>query len=326
MNFHSTKSKIILFSVISVLLIIVFFPEIKKMFANGDDHNVKAKHTRTGTDASSNFEQTKSRMAKEVERDVSSYSFNEFLKNQVEKDVGLNQNFEEEEKFVESIPEPEEKIVTAPPSTSGASQKSNTSPPTYTPPIQVKKEIEENNNFVAAVPQEPQRRVGFSGSGSGAGSSTNNISSSASATNTSSSIKAVINQSKKIKNGDIILIRTTQEFTIQNKKIPVNTLLSGNISFSGSRMNILINAIPYGNETISCNLSAYDLDGNKGLKMDRDLSYELKGDATNAAISEATRVVNVPYVGNLTRNIAQKTANDPTVTVEQGQEMILRFN
>ena len=307
-------------------------------------YKVSDKYSRTGkSDSESNINRTNKQMQKQYERDVKSYSFSDFLKNQIENDPesGNQPNPSDEADTQKNITDNQIIINTPKPETESLKVQSSkfkvqsSEPETESLKVQSSKfkvqssEPETSNSKPETLNLKPEtlnsevRRLGFTGSQpvQTAGSHQTQQ-----AQQSSYNIKAAVLQTKKIKAGDIILVRNTEEFIINNRNIPANTLIACNTSFSGSRLILSINAIPLGDESIPCNLTAYDLDGNKGLKLNRDIDYELKGDAANTVIRETSQAVRVPYVGELAKSVGSKTVNDPTVTIEQGQKMYLRLN
>ena len=323
MDLQSKKSKIILLIFSTVIMgIILYFN-----FRGKDEgtYKVSDKYSRTGkSDSESNINRTNKQMQKQYERDVKSYSFSDFLKNQIENDPesGNQPNPSDEADTQKNITDNQIIINTPKPETESSKVQSS-EPETLNPKPETSNSKPETLNSKPETLNSEVRRLGFTGSQpvQTAGSQQTQQ-----AQQSSYNIKAAVLQTKKIKAGDIILVRNTEEFIINNRKIPANTLIACNTSFSGSRLILSINAIPLGDESIPCNLTAYDLDGNKGLKLNRDIDYELKGDAANTVIRETSQAVRVPYLGELAKSVGSKTVNDPTVTIEQGQKMYLRLN
>lgn len=324
MNLESKKTKVIFLVVSSILVIgFVYISYIKK--DTTEEKKGRTHSLQRGKDAS-NLETARRSSNRNYERDVKDYSFNDYISDQKEEAISTNTTKEEEE-------EKKEEVKT---SKSSRSYAYNDYEEDVVPVRKVKTKNQIQKEQSSPIESEPiaiqtiqttqpqkVRRTGFSGGGSAKPTS-----SSASTINPidSESIKAVVLQTKKIKNGDNVLLRTTEQSILQGRAIPENTLVAGIVNLSGARLNITVNAIAIDNESIECKLNAYDLDGNVGLKMNKDISYEVKSETTGNVVSEVANAVNVPYVGRLASSIGNKVISDPTITLSQGQKMYLRPN
>ena len=137
-------------------------------------------------------------------------------------------------------------------------------------------------------------------------------------------LKVAILQTQKVKTGDIILLRTIESGSLNGKTIPSNTIVEGNVRLSKNRMDIIVEALQVGESTTYCDLYAYTLTGNQGLSLNNEINYEIKNDATAAIVDEMAQSVNVPYLGALTEAATRKKIADPVVELRKGTKMVLK--
>lgn len=169
--------------------------------------------------------------------------------------------------------------------------------------------------------QRRRRRAGFSSNNTLSGSSqTAETVKTASGTN----IEAVIHQDVKVQAGANILLRTTKAGKIGDSSIPANTFITGVVSIGSNRINIYIRGIQLKHRFLSKRLQAYDVDGYPGLRLSKDLNYELKNDGANAAIDEISKQARIPYLGTLTKSIAKKKVNTPSIPIRKGHRIIIK--
>jgi hypothetical protein len=323
MNLEDKKTKVV-FLVVSTILVVAFS---YYSFAKNDGNEEKKGRTRTlkRDKGESNLEKSR-RASRTYERDVKDYSFNDYISEQKEGEAPTgrgqaNKEGDGEEKEKETAsghnrtPRPEY-------GDNGAAPAKKTTK-SAVPAQQPRTEVAQPEPEVKAVQESPKqqvRRTGFSGGGAKTAQTDQTQKMAIDTEN----IKAVILQTKKVKSGDNILLRTTEQCTIEGRSVPENTLVSGTVSLSGSRLNIKVNAIAVGEESIACKLNAYDLDGNLGLKMNKDISYEAKSESVGSLVGEVASSVNVPYIGRIATDVGEKVVSDPTVTLDKGQKMFLR--
>ncbi len=139
-----------------------------------------------------------------------------------------------------------------------------------------------------------------------------------------SGLKVAILQTQKVKTGDIILLRTIESGSLNGKTIPSNTIVEGNVRLSKNRMDIIVEALQVGESTTYCDLYAYTLTGNQGLSLNNEINYEIKNDATATIVDEVAQTVNVPYLGALTQAATRKKISDPVVELRKGTKMVLK--
>jgi hypothetical protein len=177
-------------------------------------------------------------------------------------------------------------------------------------------------NASSAVVQDSKplrRRVGFV---EGESIKTNDESSTVNGSETS--IAVVVQDDIEVKQGSNIVLRTTEEANLNGVTIPKNTLVTGVVSLTEQRLNIVISIIKTPLKTIAVKLKGYDLDGNEGMPLEGGVDKEIKRDAINDAIATSRQVVRVPILNNTPIRAGQKKVNDPSVPVPKGYKLTLK--
>ncbi|WP_430811069.1 MULTISPECIES: conjugative transposon protein TraM [unclassified Carboxylicivirga] len=81
----------------------------------------------------------------------------------------------------------------------------------------------------------------------------------------SSSIKAQVVEDSKVLSGNRVMLRLLNDTYINGKIIPTGTLIYGLCKTDNERLQLLVCSVPYQDEFLPVSLSAYDLDGIRGL-------------------------------------------------------------
>lgn len=92
---------------------------------------------------------------------------------------------------------------------------------------------------------------------------------------------------KMVEDGDIINIRNAEEIKFNKLRIPVNTLLKGFVSVSGSKMYVVVNLDDYG---VDYSLEVSENGKTKGLRVDVTNNTSA-ADIANGASDAATQVI-----------------------------------
>jgi hypothetical protein len=137
-------------------------------------------------------------------------------------------------------------------------------------------------------------------------------------------IPVVIQENIDAKAGSNIQLRTLEESKINGVTIPKNTLVTGVVSFTQERVNVLVSSIKGSGRTVVIKLNGYDLDGNEGMPVEGGVNKEIKKDVVGSAIAEAGKVVNVPILNRLPINAGTKKINDPVIPLPKGYKLFLK--
>lgn len=84
--------------------------------------------------------------------------------------------------------------------------------------------------------------------------------------------------------GAIIKLRTGKKIILSSSVIPANTFLYGKCTLANERLHVTITHIQLGDEIISCNLSGYGLDGNKGIHVPGSVQKEANKKSSSSGI------------------------------------------
>lgn len=326
MDFEDKKTKIIIIVVSCLCMAIFGFVEYKK--SHDMDDTGDGAFVDYNSIENSNIERVKQEVSGAYERKVDNYSFADYTDDQ---NLQLTQQeLDIEKEYIEPKIEPieiqetrnREEIVSAKKTISSpsSSKNINRSKTISSEPVQNYSEL--STDKVEEV--NKRRRVGFTGNSSIViGDAADIIE--------DTSIKGAILQTKKVKNGDVILIRTTEESTYNSRFIPQNTILEGVVRLGNNRLEINVSNVRVNEASFTCALNVYDVKGNKGFALDGNVNYEIKNETTSdvsdGIISETSRALSVPYIDRLARlgsNIASKKVEDPTVTLYKGQKLYLQ--
>lgn len=166
----------------------------------------------------------------------------------------------------------------------------------------------ENN---AAPP--PPRRAGFNDGTAGHETGSFNL-------------NAVVQQTSDVSHGSAVQLRVTQDYAYPGGVVRANTFLTGTVSIETNRVTIRVPAS--GNLP---ELTAYDTDGMRGLKLSDSVKDELRNDAGNTAVDvagdAASSAIRAPLLGRVVSSVVsglKKKTNNYRITLEKGQKVILK--
>ncbi len=349
MDFQDKKVKIGIALIGGVLVALLAYLEYKpessdtKMPQSG-----KMKHIESNEN--SQLEQLRKKQ-RNYKREVSDYSFSDYLNNQIDQDTyqakpdtihikGEENNNKRETKAIvyKDDPQPVKMSYFKQSTLSNSSDQKELE--NTESAISSKKTIEIHSKYIttnnlqspsikgvssAEAETKTVRRIGFTSNSKGEGRSvsvqTNEVRDDS---RMKSGLKVAILQTQKVKTGDIILLRTIESGRFKGKTIPSNTIVEGNVRLSKNRMDIIVEALQVGESTTYCDLYAYTLTGNQGLSLNNEINYEIKNDATATIVDEVAQTVNVPYLGALTQAATRKKISDPVVELRKGTKMVLK--
>lgn len=102
------------------------------------------------------------------------------------------------------------------------------------------------------------------------------------ASTSSNTIKAQVVEDTKVFSGNRVMLRLLNATSIHGRTIPQGTLVYGLCQADNERLQLLITSIPYQDDFLPVSLSAYDLDGIRGLyvpdNVNRKVYKEVAGD------------------------------------------------
>ena len=150
-------------------------------------------------------------------------------------------------------------------------------------------------------------------------------------------ISAVIHDTQKIKDGQVVNVRITEPMVVGSRIIPVNKILSGYGKISGERVLITITSIEQDGTIIPISLSAYDKSGQQGIRvpgsMEVNAVKEIAGNmggSLGSSINISQQSAGDQLLGDLGRSTIQGTsqyiaskAKEVKVTLKAGHPLLL---
>lgn len=94
-------------------------------------------------------------------------------------------------------------------------------------------------------------------------------------------LKATVQQTITVKDGDILPIRLTEDAYAGNTILRAGTVVNGIVQLSGNRLNVVVSNVEYKGRIMQVQLSVYDIDAQKGI-------YVPGGDIVQAASETAS--------------------------------------
>ena len=150
-----------------------------------------------------------------------------------------------------------------------------------------------------------------------------------------SDIRALVHGDyKNISSGAVVKFRIIDEFTIDGIRIPKNTFLYGQLSFTSGRAMIRIENIQYKNKVIPFGASIYDQDGFEGLYTPDNLADEARRkvgndviSSTNLNISTGTPIVNTAAnaVTSAIKAISQSAVREQKLSISSNYQVNIRY-
>lgn len=137
---------------------------------------------------------------------------------------------------------------------------------------------------------------------------------------------AVIHQSQVVRNGDIIRLRTTSDFTFQGLTIPANTFIFGDVKMGTNRVNISISKISFRGKVLNVEATVHDAtDGREGI--------HFTGTDVGKAISKGVKSTAVDVIqstggvaGKITANAMEATnKTEAKCKLTENHKLIIKF-
>ena len=136
---------------------------------------------------------------------------------------------------------------------------------------------------------------------------------------------ATIDQAQKVRSGQKIQLRITQDGIYQGLFIPANAIIYGICNLRNNRLNITVPSIHYESEVIRTNMIAYDTVGIQGIYVDGKFNA-LSKDIINEGLRTGSRLgfaSNQNPLSGLTLNLGRKANNQVSVHVPTGYPVLL---
>ena len=130
----------------------------------------------------------------------------------------------------------------------------------------------------------------------------------------------------QVKTGTIVKFKTSKEVRVQDRIIPSNTFIYGRVgSLSNERVNVAIDNIKVGNETITLSMTTFDMDGMEGLYAPVRVEQEIRKDIENSAIDAGrSATVSLPVIGSITIRSTKKKVNNPVINIPNKYKLTLQ--
>ncbi|NDV69939.1 conjugative transposon protein TraM [Dysgonomonas sp. 25] len=129
-------------------------------------------------------------------------------------------------------------------------------------------------------------------------------------------IRACIHGEQTVMNGQTVVLRLLEPVSIDGGIIPKNTIISGQATLQGERLEIMISSIEYEGSIYSVRLASYDLDGTKGIyvpgSMELDATKEV---AANMGTNMGSGI-------SINQSAGSQIASDITKGVIQGASQL----
>lgn len=95
-------------------------------------------------------------------------------------------------------------------------------------------------------------------------------------------LKATVQQTITVKDGDILPIRLTEDAYAGNTVLRAGTIVNGIVKLSGNRLNVVVSNVEYKGRIMQVQLSVYDIDAQKGIYVPDGDIVQAASDATSA--------------------------------------------
>jgi len=137
-------------------------------------------------------------------------------------------------------------------------------------------------------------------------------------------IPAIVYGDQKVKSGSMVRMRTNEAVLINGISIPANTFVIGTVKLAKERIHIEVGRIENELESISIQLSAFDIDGMEGLYAPEHVEQAIAKNATNSALNGVRSTVNLPVIGSISLNTGKRKLSDVEVKIPNRYKLILK--
>lgn len=121
-------------------------------------------------------------------------------------------------------------------------------------------------------------------------------------------IPAVVHGDQLLVSGATIKMRLSESIEVNSEDIPAGTFIYGACNLSGERLMVEITSLQYKNRLFNVSLSAFDLDGQPGLKIPGSISRDASKQGTDQAIQAVAMSSLDPSLGAQAASAGIETA------------------
>ncbi|TXH79226.1 MAG: conjugative transposon protein TraM [Thiothrix sp.] len=152
-----------------------------------------------------------------------------------------------------------------------------------------------------------------------------------SSANENSYITAVIHGEQSVRHGSAVKLRTTQEFSLEGKTIPKNTIIFGYAALSDGRLNINIDGFRADGMIFSRPLIVLDQDGAIGLRLVGGHGEGVSDKVVDVADQSTNNILStVPVVGSIAQGTKEllrnrRTENAKPIYLGSNQKVLLKI-
>lgn len=131
---------------------------------------------------------------------------------------------------------------------------------------------------------------------------------------------------QRVTNNSKLRARITEDVTLNGVKIKRNTIITGIVRLSNSKVNIKFETIQYENKTIPANMKAYSRDGLEGIYIEGGVGDDVKKDVYDDILDAASpsTVDRIPIVGDILKTTTKKQNNRVYVDIPNDYTIYLR--
>lgn len=131
---------------------------------------------------------------------------------------------------------------------------------------------------------------------------------------------------QRVTSNSKLMARITEDVTLNGVKIKRNTIITGIVQLSNSKVNIRFETIQYENKTIPANMKAYSRDGLEGIYIEGGVGDDVKKDVYEDIVDAASpsTVDRIPIVGGILKATVKKQNNKVYVDIPNDYTIYLR--
>ncbi|MFD1140802.1 conjugative transposon protein TraM [Larkinella insperata] len=127
-------------------------------------------------------------------------------------------------------------------------------------------------------------------------------------------VPAVVHDDQSVKAGQSVKLRLTKAIVVDGLKVPANTIVHATCQPDGDRLRLVVQSLQLGNQLISLDMEAVDMDGRPGLNAP-GLSDQLGGQLKSSAVQG----VNLPTRSMLVNTVLNAARFGASSSVRQSQ-------
>lgn len=142
--------------------------------------------------------------------------------------------------------------------------------------------------------------------------------------NSTEVISAVVHSKQAVQSNTQVKFRLTQSINLDGKLIPEGTFISGKATLYNERVRVDFESIILDGKLVPFKYTAYDPDGWQGIHVPGLVINEAARELVQQSASNASARINVPIVGSVAINTAQKENNKSVATLAQDYPVFLK--